>query len=127
MMRKLILTGAALVALSMPAAAQSMPKDLQGKWCADDELSDRYVSGYTRSGGECRIYEIEMRVIARGFEIVDGDCTALNVTRKRGAYRIKFRCAAEGVATPLVTEQTWQIKQDTLAVTDAKANTGPRR
>jgi len=105
----LILVGTiALTAASAAAAAQGLPREFQGTWCA---VGDDYV----RSTKPCDVHETEMRVTARGFEIVDGECTALKAAQRGPGYRFKFKCSGEG-GSPLITEQIWQIEKDKLQV-----------
>jgi hypothetical protein len=143
-MKTLVLVTIIMLAMfAAPADAQTIPINLHGVWCASG--SDYYQP----SDRPCEVAETEMRITAHGFEIVDGNCTALKVTqfdvypwgrraRKNPwgpGYRIKFKCLGEGVAKPLITEHSWTIEKGALLVqlskekhnTGSSINTSPRR
>jgi hypothetical protein len=114
-MKRLLMTAAALLVLTGGANAAEMPKELRGAWCLDTDTGT-YVPW-----GECTLRS-GLSVGARGFDIVNGDCTALKVTRfGKRACRIRFRCQGEGIEEPLAIAHIWRIEKDALKVTVIKS------
>jgi hypothetical protein len=133
-MNKLILiTAAALLALTSAADAVEMPKDLRGDWCGRGDSGNPNASFYGRfDEGGCNNDEPKMTVTARGLEIVEGNCTAIRVTKfdiypwgRRvhknpwgPGYRISFLCINKDNSTnmPAYIQHTWQIEKGILEI-----------
>jgi hypothetical protein len=89
-MNKVILTAAALLALTSAASAAEMPKAFHGDWC--EAVVDGVTYRRLTKADPCESHDSRMMVTSRGNAFYRGECKVLKARRRGQAYDIKFRC-----------------------------------
>jgi hypothetical protein len=108
-MKPLILAGCALLALSAPAHANSLPKTMLGNWCAVSESEDLYIrKACPNSDGKLTVRQNE-------YVFWESGCEIKRVQRQaRGAYLVPGSCSGEG--TDWTAKSKFELISDRLSI-----------